>query len=128
MRNFDFEALETMRDLAVEGFPSVEEERSDLLRDYADELSKAAIRSPLTIAVASELVGIASNMIDFSGDVTEVGSDLGSLVQYGLESSSDVHQLAAELLTMIYRLLELASHSNDAAETLIMLVREAILE
>ena len=128
MRTFDFEALETIRELAGEGSPSFEEERSELLRQYAGEIPEAAARSPLTISVAGELIDVAGDLIDFTGDVQAVGKSLLSLVEYGEESASDVHELAEELLALVHSLVDIASHSSDAAENLITMVREAILE
>ena len=126
MKAFDSEALELLRDLAVEGFPSLEDERCELLREYVDEIPEAVARGPLTIAVAGELIQVASNLVDLTGDLTEVGRSLLDVIEYGLECASDVHEIVEQLIAEIHRLAYLASHSNGAAETLMLLVREAI--
>jgi hypothetical protein len=128
MKNFDFEVLETMRELAIEDSPSSQAERSELLREYVDEMSEATTRSLIAPVDAGELLDVVSNMIDFSGDATGIGQSVLATIEYGLDAASSVQEAAEELLALVQRLVDLSAHSNDAAETLMMLVRGTISE
>ena len=109
MKAFDFEALETMDP----------EERSELICEYIDELP---------IANSSEMIGVARNLVGLSGEATAIGQSLLATVHYGLESSSSVHEIAKELLALVDGLVDLSSRSQEAAETLVMLVHDESFE
>jgi hypothetical protein len=109
MKAFDFELLETMDP----------EDRSELIREYLDELP---------IVASSGMIDVACNLLDLSGDATAIGQSLLETVHSGLESSISVHEIAEKLFLLVERLVDLSSQSQEAAEALVILVHDESFE